>query len=180
MKTLYYIAITPPEPIATEIKNFKLYAGEHFGSYHALRSPAHVTLVPPFHWAVAEIEAIKEALTSFAALQHSFSVAYQNFNCFEPRVVFVDIAPSETLTLLKNNLDEYLKLSLDFTIKSKHKTFNPHTTIAYRYSEESQFKAAWAYFSSQIYKAPFEINEIVLFKHQKEIGWEIDGRFEFD
>lgn len=181
MKTRYYIAVLPPEPIATEIKNFKLYAGEHFGSYHALRSPAHITFIPPFHWADAEIDIIKNAIQSFATLQTPFEVTYNGFNCFPPRVVFIDVEPAPLLTQLKNGLVDYLFQTLEFPYKTKHREFNPHTTISYRYQDESQFQAAWAHFSKLDYQATFEVNSIVLFKHYgKEIGWKIDGDFSFE
>ena len=180
MKTLYYIAVVPPEPIASEIKDFKIYAGDHFGSYHALRSPAHITLIPPFHWEEAEIQTIKSTLKAFAAAQDPFEVTYENFDCFEPQVVFVAIQPSEALKLLRNNLQEYLKTECNLRSKDKRHQFNPHTTISFRYSEESQFLEAWSYFSKQAYKATFAVNRIILFRHQREIGWEIDGDFKFE
>ncbi len=179
MKTLYYIAIVPPEPIASEIKAFKTYAGDHFGSYHALRSPAHITLVPPFHWAVEDIERVKTVLSDFSKKQNIFDLHYSNFNCFEPRVVFVDVRPSEALLELRNALLETLKTALEFNQRTKRDTFHPHTTISYRYTNDEQFAAAWAYFSNQNYQATFEVKNIILFKHRKEIGWQVDGHFEF-
>jgi len=45
---MYYVAIVCPDNLNNKIKGFKLWMQEKFGCTVALKSPAHITLIPPF------------------------------------------------------------------------------------------------------------------------------------
>ena len=46
--SLFYISIVCPEAIEAKIKGFKEYMDKTYGCRAALKSPAHLTIVPPF------------------------------------------------------------------------------------------------------------------------------------
>ncbi len=87
MKSLYFIAVLPPEPILTEIRQMKLDVRDRFGSARALRSPAHITLVPPFHADDSSLEQVHEVLAGVAKRTSSFVVELDGFDCFRPSTV---------------------------------------------------------------------------------------------
>ena len=55
MANMYFIALVLPTEINDEILKWKLFMKDHFNCLVALRSPAHITLVPPF-WMNDDLE----------------------------------------------------------------------------------------------------------------------------
>ena len=47
--SLYFIAILAPKKIDKEVSEWKQYMKEQYGCKVAQRSPAHITLIPPFN-----------------------------------------------------------------------------------------------------------------------------------
>ena len=45
---MYFIALVAPEEINTPILKWKTWFRDNFGCTVALKSPAHITLIPPF------------------------------------------------------------------------------------------------------------------------------------
>jgi 2'-5' RNA ligase len=45
---LYFIAIIPPQPYKEKIAGIKQSFAEIYHVSHALKSPPHITLIPPF------------------------------------------------------------------------------------------------------------------------------------
>ena len=176
--SLWFIAILPPEPILTEVKAFKEHARDHFDSAHALRSPAHVTLFPPFRFAEKNLTELDTLLKEFAYQQQSFELELSNFNCFAPRVVYVDVPHSSTLSRIQHSLRDILKSKLQLPYPGKHE-FHPHMTIAFRDLRKSKFRETWAYFSKQHYQRSFPVKAISLLKHQGK-GWALYKNYFFD
>lgn len=161
---LHFIAIIPPAPILSEIRQLKEYAAAHFASHHALRSPAHITLFPPFDIKDGAEEPLKLALDRFAAQQPRFPQALKNFAYFKPRVVFVNVVMNENLQALKDQLVACLR---EHGLKNERFAtlpFHPHVTIAFRDLAVPQFRAAEAYFTTQTYEASFTVAEICLLR----------------
>jgi 2'-5' RNA ligase len=153
---LWFIAILPPPEIQDEVTAFKLQAKERFKSKHALKSPPHITLIPPFRMAEAELEPMKSFLSRFSAARHPFELELSGFDCFAPRVIFVDISSSETLADLQSQLKQDLKATLDLELRMRP-DFHPHMTIAFKDLKRSKFEEAWTFFKQQIYHAPISL-----------------------
>ena len=81
-KRLYFLAAIPPEPLQTEMMQLKRQAGERFGSYHSLNSPAHITLIPPFYATKEEIEDFSEALKKFIEKFPPLELSLKDFDRF--------------------------------------------------------------------------------------------------
>ena len=64
--SLYYIAIVVPEPLQSEITAFKTAIHQRFGAKSALKSPAHITLFPPFRWEISNEKTLKTAIDDFS------------------------------------------------------------------------------------------------------------------
>ena len=54
---MYYIAVAAPEEINKQALKWKQYMKDVYGCVVALKSPAHITLIPPF-WCKEELEKI--------------------------------------------------------------------------------------------------------------------------
>ena len=104
MRHKYFIAILPPPHVIKEITAFKQYASDHFDSRRAFRSPAHVTLQPPFDLNEEVVENLKNELLDFVKGQQPFSMELKDFNCFPPRVIYVNVIKTEALDQLRAQL----------------------------------------------------------------------------
>src|SRR6185437_1508456 len=99
----YFIAIVVPEPFQTQLMVFKNVVKDKFNSKGALRSPAHITLHMPFEWKEEKEDALINTLQQFT-FSEGFIIDLQNFSCFEPRVLFVDVLKNELLEKLQREL----------------------------------------------------------------------------
>lgn len=174
---LLFLAIVPEEDIQAEVTAFKEYAREHFESGHALKSPPHITLIPPFRWPPGRLPALKKALEAFAAGYSSFELALDGFDCFRPRVIFVDVRENEDLRRLQADLERELKNGLELTSPRNH-GFHPHMTIAFKDLRRSVFPRAWAHFSQRDYQRAFEAGGFHLLRHNGR-RWELAAFYRF-
>ena len=70
---------------------------DHFKCLVALRSPAHITLVPPF-WMNDDLEnKLGDAISQFSQHQVPFEINLKNFAAFKPRVIYADVLSTRTL-----------------------------------------------------------------------------------
>jgi 2'-5' RNA ligase len=174
---LFFIALLPGQPIEKEVLAFKQYAASHFGSSRALRSPAHITLFPPFSWPLERLPELEVCLRQAAAQVSAFELGLKNFNCFPPRVIFVDVAPSEALHALHRHLKQHLKDTLGLE-GERRPNFNPHLTVAFKDLKRSVFPEAWAHYTAIQYERRFRADALALLEHRAE-GWVVVGRFAF-
>ena len=174
---LYYIAIILPEPLQTDITTFKNDIYQRFGAKSALKSPAHITLFPPFNWNETEENVLKTMLDGFI-LQHQtadrpLSIKLKNFDFFRKSTVFVQLETNENLLILRGALLAYLSTHIALSDnKDAARPFHPHVTIVSRDISESDFDAIWAEYSSNIYKKTFVAAAISLLKHNGT-RWEV-------
>lgn len=172
MKTrIYFIALVPPLEIREEVTHFKLYASGHFNASHALKSPPHITLFPPFRWAPAKEAELKEAVSDFAATHEPFGVILEHFDHFDRRVIFVHVIPTEELLRLQKALKVHLsqKIGLEH---SDSRPYHPHMTVAFKDLKPEAFQEAWTYFSQQSYERDFETDQLCLLQHDGK-QWQI-------
>lgn len=165
-ESLYFLAIIPPQPIHDEVMAFKHKVLERFNSKAALRSPPHITLHMPFKWKDKKDDLLVQKLAEFQFGAYPFELELQNFDFFPPKVVFVDVVKNEPLTLLQKALIKHVRKELNIlNADYKDKPFHPHMTIAFRDLKKNRFQEAYEYFSSQEYKAAFEVSGFHLLKH---------------
>ena len=173
---LYFVAIVAPDWMNEQVSVWKNYMRDKYGCQVALRSPAHITLVPPFSMKPEREADISFHLQKFTATEKNFPVSVKNFDAFRPRVIFLDVEPTEGLMLLKQQLDQYLQTLSTFTFKPEPRPFHPHVTIANRDLKKKDFQPAWEYFNHIKYVANFPASGISLLRHNNAI-WEIAGSF---
>jgi len=162
---MYFLAILTPQEVNVKVLEWKHYMREHFGCVVALRSPAHITLIPPF-WMNEEMEPTLIAdVESFSAEQKQFKIELQDFDAFRPKVIFLHVKPSESLTRLQSDLERDLLSKETYPIKKEERPFHPHVTIANRDLMRKDFPEAFKHFEKIAYKQTYMTAEIALLKH---------------
>jgi 2'-5' RNA ligase len=172
---LYFIAIVAPEAINRQVLEWKHYMLQEFKCKVALKSPAHITLIPPFDMPGAMHNELEEVLLQFAAEQPFFPIQLKNFAAFKPRVLYVHVEPNTHLSDLQARLEAFL-LKTDFPVKKEERPFHPHITIANRDLQKNDFPLAWQYFQQVSYEVSFVANAISLLKHNGQL-WEVVNSF---
>ena len=168
---LFFIALLPGEDIQREVTIFKQDCSRLFGASHALKTPPHLTLIPPFPWPRTRLTELGDALDDFAIGQHPFDIELKNFSSFPPRVIFVDVTENQQLKDLQLTLFHHLKKSVGL-VDERGNRFHPHTTIAHRDLKPGVFLKAWSHFSKLEYRRTFQADRITLMEHVRG-RWEV-------
>lgn len=174
--SLYFIAIIPDEPLQAELMGLKQWVYEQVGSKGALRSPAHITLLMPFKWNSNKEELLFNSLEKLASSISKFSIQLHNFNCFEPRVIYVDVVKNEQLTEAKNQVVKMARQELKLDFLKDLRGFHPHITIAFRDLKKPQFYQLWEQLKEKPFEAKFEAGSLVLLKHSGK-RWDVYKEF---
>ena len=172
---LYFLAILPSPEIQEKVTKYKLYASEHFNSSHALKSPPHITLIPPFWWEEKRIDEMETSVKEMIRDVFSFPVQLNGFGCFKPRVIYVDVVSSELLNDLQSRLKAGLKTRFGLS-PDKRPEYHPHMTVAFKDLSKSKFYSAWEYFRQQSFSVQFEAEEVTLLTYNRK-RWRIASQF---
>ena len=167
---LYFVALLPDETIQHEVTDFKRQALERFGSGHALKSPPHITLVPPFQCPPHLQAALPVALAEAAAQLTPFPVYLRHFDHFGQRVIFVNVQPDSALLACQRAVANQFHQSAE--VQPDSRPFHPHMTVAFKDLKRSLFADAWRYFSGLSYERQFAAGALTLLRHTGQ-RWEI-------
>lgn len=168
--SLYFVGIVAPARIDERILECKRYMFDRFGCKVALRSPAHITLIPPFSRKQENEIELFNSLDIFSRKHKPFEVELKDFSAFPPRVIFVNVEVSEQLQNLHSSVEDYMVLS--FPIKKSDRPFHPHVTIANRDLEKRDFRQAFEYFKSLEFHDKFKVDQIHILKSYPS-GWQV-------
>ena len=166
---MYFIAIVLPGELNKKVLKWKNFMHERFGCKVGLKSPAHITLIPPF-WMHEERE--QELIADINAVSSStqpFTIAIKNFSAFKPRTIYVDVVMNEKLRSLKAAIDKFFS-ETDYKIKTEGRPFHPHITIATRDLYKKDFYDAWTLFETK--KFQWEANALSLLRHNSK-NWDV-------
>ena len=174
----YFIAIVPPEPLLSEIQGIKKDIFEKYQTKGALRSPGHITLHMPFSFEDGKEEKLISCLEDFKFNQ-PFSIELENYSCFEPRVIYINVKQQEVLTELQKQLVQHVKRNLQlFNQSDDRRGFHPHITVAFRDLKKQNFYTVWEEYKNTALEASFHCNSICLLKHIID-RWEVYREFNF-
>lgn len=174
---MYFLALVCPPPLDEKILRFKNWMKEKFGCVVALRSPAHITLVPPFWLNDTREEELINTLQSFSSDVGEILVNVNGFSHFGKRVLFAAVDTSPELQLIKTEVEEHVS-SVFPEIKKDERPFHPHITIANRDMKPSDFESASLHFSTMKLDEKFVTSQISLLKHDQG-RWNVIGRREW-
>ena len=175
-KDLYFIALVPEEPVYSEIWQLKEEMRDRFETKAALRSPPHITLHMPFKWSPEKETVLFETLRSIAHEHKPLNLQLENFEAFEPRVIYINVLENDALKTLQKAIAR--KAASDWHIYQlpNSRPFRPHMTIAFRDLKKPKFHQAWSEFSKRQYKNQCNISSISLLKHNGRT-WDIHKKF---
>ena len=169
---MYFIAIVAPEEINREVLKWKNYFKDHFDCTVALKSPAHITLIPPF-WMKEEFEDdLVNSLKDFSSTKNKFEITLKDFAAFKPKVIFVDVVKSEALNGLYQSFADFIFSQNKFPIKKEDRPFHPHATLATRDLYKKAFQEAWEIFSTKKHEALWIVSGLSLLRHHKK-NWDV-------
>jgi 2'-5' RNA ligase len=172
----YFIAIVPPEPLLSEIREIKEGIFGDYKTKGALQSPAHITLHMPFSFEEEKEAKLISSLESFN-FDTLFPITLDNYGCFEPRVVFINVMEEAKLFELQKQLVMHVKRHLLlFNQFDDLRGFHPHVTVAFRDLKKAVFYKVWEEFKAKRYQAEFTCDRFSLLKHQKD-GWTVFKEF---
>lgn len=170
---LYFVAIVPPEKIQSELTHIKLHFKNNFNSQHALKSPPHITLIPPFRFNSDEESILAQSLDKYCKTRSFFEQNLSGFGAFHPKVIYVGVVKNNELSKLQSQLSVSFRSMLNLKEKQKREyPFFPHLTVAFRDLTVENFKIAWKLYSHKKIDYKFNVEDICLLKHDGKI-WEI-------
>ncbi len=169
---LYFIALVAPEGISRKVLEWKHWMLDNFGCRVALKSPAHITLIPPFRMASEQETHLRMYLDQFADRQKGFDIHLKDFSWFEPRVIFVQVMDNEALCELQHRLQTCLVRTKEIPIHKVDHRFTPHVTIANRDLQKHDFYTAKKKFSEIQYSADWPVDRLSLLRHNG-LTWDI-------
>ncbi|HUC79819.1 MAG TPA: RNA 2',3'-cyclic phosphodiesterase [Flavisolibacter sp.] len=168
---MFFAAIVLPDSLNEKILAYKKWMQEKYGCRVALKSPAHITIVPPFWTEPANKEALQQDLQTISNDITSFRLQTDGFSAFKPRTIFVAVKENEDLRQVKKTSDNFLHQT-NYGIKIETRPFHPHITIATRDLHKKDFAEAWPHFENKAFEETFEATGISLLKHNGRI-WEV-------
>ena len=169
---MYFIAIVLPEELDSKILTYKEWMLEHYGCRVGLKSPAHITLVPPF-WMQPQQEGwLLQNMDSISAGLMPFTIKTEGFAAFKPRTIFIQPALSPELQYTKKKLDDWLKEAPSFGAKADNRPFHPHITIATRDLNKWAFADAWPHFQNRKFESEWTATGISILRHNKK-NWDV-------
>ena len=132
----YFIALLPDDALQQEVTAFKQTALDRFASGHALKSPPHITLIPPFLQDQEDFSSLQD----FTSLLTPFTVRLNGFNRFDQRVIYIDVQADESLIACQQLLASFCEQN--FGTKTAARPFHPHMTVAFKDLKNAVFPDA--------------------------------------
>jgi len=169
---MYFVALVAPQEINLHVLKWKNFFKERYGCTVALKSPAHITLLPPF-WMNEELEDdLINSITGFSATKNKFEILLKDFAAFKPRVIYVDVVKNKMLDSFYGSLTDFIYAENKYPVKKEDRPFHPHVTLATRDLYKKAFYDAWEIFSTKKYEASWLVNGISLLRHNKK-NWDV-------
>lgn len=160
------IAILPPEPIYSEVQEFKKRFADTYQSKEALKRPAHITVISPFEYSLEEEPKLTSFLTKFLKKYSPFELSFDGFGTFEKRVIFVQPEKNEQLKMLFKDITK--AFNKDFKVREGNSSslpYAPHITIGYKDLKPAMYDLAWQEFNTKIYRRKYMLGELYLMRH---------------
>ncbi|MCM4160185.1 2'-5' RNA ligase family protein [Antarcticibacterium flavum] len=172
---LYFLALIPPEIIKQEVKILKEEIRLKYAAKHALKLPAHITLIPPFKLQEKQKTSLLETLTNFTAREEPLEIFLSGFGGFPPGVLFIDVENKEPIIRFYDRLQTVLE-DIPGALQKQNKPLHPHITLATRDLKEEFYDRAWNDLKARQYKISFTAAHLYLLWHNGR-SWEVYVQF---
>jgi 2'-5' RNA ligase len=169
---MYFIAIVLPAHLNEKVLKYKNMMLEKFNCKVGLKSPAHITLVPPFWMEEEKEESLISDLENLSSQIAPFLVTTNNFSAFKPRTIFIQPVLTEELNKAKQAVDVVFRNNPLYNIKIETRPFHPHITIATRDLYKKSFHEIWPWFAEKEFKEEWMVEGVSILKHNKK-NWDV-------
>ena len=169
---MYFIAIVLPKDLDEKVLKYKNLMFEKYNCKVGLKSPAHITLVPPFWMNEEKQERLIADINSLSNQVKPFLISTNNFSAFKPKTIFISTAPNDQLSQVKMATDECFKNNSFYNIKTETRPFHPHITIATRDLYKKSFQEIWPWFAEKKFEEQWTAEGISVLKHNKK-NWDV-------
>lgn len=169
---MYFLAIVLPSNLNEKVAHWKHYMLQHYQCKVALKSPAHITLLPPFWMEEDKENEFSKDVAAIAGELHPFTLRTNNFSAFKPRTIFIDLQPNEELNKAKKKVDGFFEPKQNYPVKIDRRPFHPHITIATRDLFKKSFYEAWPLFEKETFQEEWLADSISILRHNKK-NWEV-------
>ena len=169
---MYFIALVLPGDLNKKVLQWKNFMHDRYDCKVGLKSPAHITLIPPF-WMEESSEILLLADTDSLAITLSpFIIKTKSFSAFKPRTIFIDVDKTQELDMLKQSVDLFYRNKSVYKMKMDERPFHPHITIATRDLFKKSFYACWPVFEVEEFLEEWEANSLSVLRHNKK-NWDV-------
>lgn len=169
---LCFWAIVAEDPLLHELTILKQQAADRFGSQHALRSPAHITLIQPIRLSPEKLALTSPIIQKIAGELNPFRVHLNGVSGFPPRVVYVDVVPHSELNALQYELRKAFQ-EYQLIKATSQSSFHPHVTLAFRDLSEDRYDEALHFFDQMDLNFMWSVQCITRLRHHAN-GWQIE------
>ncbi len=172
---LFFVALEPPSPQFETLSQLKQDVALKFDVKHSLKSPPHITIVPPFRFSDNQMNEILHHLQlCLFRPSHCIRIYLEGYGHFRQKVVFVKVRTTKNLIDFQKRLVRCLYANSKIPVKNElTRSFYPHLTLAHRDVTFEKFKKIMAYLKSRPIKLTFDICELTLYKYNSaKSQWE--------
>ncbi len=169
---MYFIALVLPAHLNEKVLKHKHMMFEKYNCKVGLKSPAHITLVPPFWMEEEKQDQLIIDIDVVSSHLSPFHLSTADFSAFKPRTIFIAVSPSEQLNGLKKPIGDFFKQHPSYPVKIDTKPFHPHITIATRDLYKKSFYEIWPWFAEKKFRESWTAEGISLLKHNKK-NWDV-------
>jgi len=169
---MYFMALVLPPYLNEKVLAYKSMMLEKYNCKVGLKSPAHITLVPPFWMEEEKEQSLVKDINLFSSQFHPFAIATNNFSVFRPRTIFIATHPNEQLNEIKKAVDRFFENKPFYSIKAETRAFHPHITIATRDLFKKSFYEIWPWFAEKKFSEEWIADGISLLRHNKK-NWDV-------
>jgi 2'-5' RNA ligase len=169
---MYFIALVLPPHLNEKVLKLKEMMLEKYKCKVALKSPAHITLVPPFWMDELKEEDLLKDVDGICSRLNSFELGTKDFSAFKPKTIFIALAPNEMLNEVKKATDDFFINNTQYAIKAGERPFHPHITIATRDLFKKDFHEIWPWFAEKKFGETWRAEGISVLRHNKK-NWDV-------
>ncbi|HEY1023996.1 MAG TPA: 2'-5' RNA ligase family protein [Sphingobacteriaceae bacterium] len=166
MKSLYLVAILPPEDLSYQIDEIRKECSERYHVYKALKPPVHITLYRPVWMEDSNEKQFSLLMKQVGSEVDPFTQEIENFGAFAMQVVYINALKNPGLLDLRSRITSVFRNhKIDPKVTNGNSAFNPHFTIAYRDVLPDVFQKIWDEYKNRKFKRQFRVYEFSLLKH---------------
>ena len=166
----HFIAVPLDEENAAEIEVYRAYMRERYQCRSGQKTPAHVTLIPPFRidngaeatYSQGRTELVEALLLHADSLPRAFTAGVAGFGAFGERTIYARVLPDQEWDVLRDLVRKALSQTVRLPPPGKH--FIPHLTIANRDIPSGAVAGALAHLSQQDLAFTFPVDRVALYE----------------